>query len=158
MAAARDKEPNGSFIRWQAYSIAQLTIATNLVLTLSLAVLGYLLILMLQPDENLHPGSVFARLGLVASTLLSAVAVALGIWLVLNRMRSFRSTAQAARLREKREPETEIELYRARYKAFDRKTWCLFYSQVWVFAASIVLAFFSIVLPAACRYLSGANG
>ena len=100
MADDGSRDPTGSFIRWQAYCIAQLTTATNLVLTLSLAVLGFLLILMVKPDEYLQPNSMPARLGLVVSTISIGLSVAFGVWLSLNRMASFRATAQVARMRE----------------------------------------------------------
>ena len=36
-----DMEPKGSFVRWQAVTVAQLTYAINLLLTFTVATLGY---------------------------------------------------------------------------------------------------------------------
>jgi len=158
MTDTRDREPIGSYIRWQGYRIGQLTIATNLILGLSVAALGFLVTLILNPENHSQLDSLLARLGVVVSMLFVGGSIVLGVWLVLNRMGSFRATARVARLKEENEPKAEIDTYRFRYKAFDGLTWYLFYSQVWAFAIGIALAFLSIVLPAASAFLSCNNG
>ncbi|MHB0974894.1 MAG: hypothetical protein ACYC0P_11685, partial [Thiobacillus sp.] len=45
-----DEDPQGSFVRWQAITIGQLTYAINLVLGFSVATLGFQVILLLSED------------------------------------------------------------------------------------------------------------
>src|SRR5258708_26045545 len=88
----------GSFVRWQAITIAQLGFTSNLILTLAVGALGFALTLVKDADVI---ASCWARCLLVLSIVGLLISLALGIWCALNRLADFRMTAQIARGREK---------------------------------------------------------
>lgn len=69
---------------------------------------------------------------------LLVLSVALGIWCVINRLRDFRATTKAARMREKGKPNEDIKPYRDLYKKLGEKTWVLFWWQVGTFGVGIL--------------------
>src|SRR6266436_12053 len=88
----------GSFVRWQAITIAQLGFTSNLMLTLAVATLGFSLTLVKDDDITT---CCWPKYLLVLSILGLLISLAFGIWCALNRLASFRETAQIARGREK---------------------------------------------------------
>jgi len=135
----------GSFVRWQAITIAQLGFTSNLILTLAVASLGFSLTLVKDNDVTSYCWArcllVFAIIGLLAS-------VALGIWCSINRLADFRKTAQIARGREKLRAitseqdkaasEKELNEGRKKVKKLGNRTWTLFYWQVGTFGSGIL--------------------
>lgn len=131
-----DQEPKGSFVRWQAVTIAQLTYAANLLLTFAVATLGFQVALLAGEKFSL-PAS-WQKCLFSVSLLLLGTSILFGLWVVVNRLRSFRATMRAARSREHGWVES-LAKYRALYKSLDARTWFLFWWQVGTFAAGIVL-------------------
>jgi uncharacterized membrane protein len=135
----------GSFVRWQAITIAQLGFTSNLILTLAVASLGFSLTLV---KDNDFTSSCWARCLLVISIVGLLIALALGIWCALNRLADFRMTAQIARGREKlptmtseqgnADREKDLNEKRKEVKQLGNRTWTLFYWQVGTFAAGIL--------------------
>lgn len=136
------EEPKGSFIRWQAITVGQLTYAINLVLGFSVATLGFQVTLLL--GDKFMP-IVWQKCTFSLSLLLLAASVAFGIVVVINRLRAFRATMRAARAREKEETESIIEEYRRLYRKLDHRTWCLFWWQIGTFGGGIALTMLSLV-------------
>jgi hypothetical protein len=136
----------GSFVRWQAITIAQLGFVSNLILTLAVAALGFALTLV--KDNDVIASSCWARCVLVFSIIGLAISLALGIWCALNRLADFRMTAQIARGREtlptmtseqgNAGKEEELAERREEVKKLGNRTWTLFYWQVSTFAAGIL--------------------
>lgn len=93
------EEPIGSFVRWQAITIAQLTFAINIVLGFTGASLAFGVPLLV--DGRL-PSYTWARYVFAFSLVVLLISMALGVWCVVNRLRHFRTTAQVARKRERR--------------------------------------------------------
>jgi hypothetical protein len=146
-----DEGPKGSFIRWQAITIGQLTYAINLVLGFSVATLGFQVTLLL--GEKFTPtGGQKCAFGL--SLLLLVASVAFGIAVVINRLRAFRATMRAARAREKNETEATIEGHCLLYRKLDGRTWWLFWWQIGTFAGGVVLTMLSLLAFASQKLFS----
>lgn len=128
-------EPKGSFVRWQSITIAQLTYSVNLILGLAVAALGFQVALLL--NEQFHPSG-WQKCAFGASMFTLLLSIGLGIWCVINRLRDFRATTRAARLREKGRPDDEIQPYRDLYEKLSEKTWGLFWWQIGTFGVGTV--------------------
>lgn len=135
------------FVRWQAITIAQLTYAANLIFTLTVALLGFEVTLLLKQDFAL-PG--LQKWGFLVSLLATAASIAAGIWLVVNRLRDFRATKDAARLRTKGRND-EADRCSAHADEVGAHTWRLFWWQIGLFASGIAFLCLSVVLPATSR-------
>jgi len=131
-----NKEPKGSFIRWQSTTIAQLTYSVNLFIGLGAAALGFLVALLL--NDAFAPAGIH-RCAFVASLLAILLSLGFGIWCVINRLRDFRATEKAARLRERGEPDDKIQPYRDLYKRLGKATWTIFWWQIGTFGAGVLL-------------------
>lgn len=146
------EEPRGSFVRWQAVTIGQLTYAINLVLTFSVATLGFQVTML--GDKNFALVS-WQKCVFGSSLLLLALAVAFGVAVVINRLRAFRATMRAARAREKRERASVtsekqelaavVEEHRTLYRKLDKRTWWLFWWQIGTFGGGITLTVLSLL-------------
>lgn len=135
-------EPRGSFIRWQSTTISQLTYAVNLILGLSVGALGFQVTLLL--NEKFTPIS-WQKCVFSISTFLLILSVAIGIWCVINRLRDFRATEKAARMRKNEKPNEEIQPYRDLYKKLGKRTWILFWWQVGTFGIGIFFTILSVM-------------
>jgi hypothetical protein len=133
--------PQGSFIRWQSITIAQLTYAVNLILGMSVATLAFQVSLLLNKD--FIPDS-WEKCSFSISMLLLLISVALGLWCVINRLKDFRATTKVARKREDGASETELECLRNVYRELRIKTWGIFWWQVRTFGAGIFLTVISV--------------
>jgi hypothetical protein len=129
-------EPKGSFVRWQSITISQLSYAVNLVLALATTTLGFQITLLL--NDKFIPIA-WQKCVFSISLLLLAISVVVGIFVVVNRLRDFRATKEAARLREDGASETTIEPYRLLYRKLGARTWMLFWWQLGAFGAGVVL-------------------
>jgi hypothetical protein len=129
------KEPKGSFVRWQSITIAQLTYSVNLILGLAVAALGFQVALLL--NDKFNPIA-WQKCAFFVSMFLLVLSIAMGILCVINRLRDFRATTKAARMREERKPGENIQPYRVLYKKLGEKTWSLFWWQIGTFGVGIV--------------------
>ena len=136
-----ENDPKGSFIRWQSVTIAQLAYAVNLVLGFSVAALAFQVTTLL--NEKFNPVS-WQKCAFSLSLLALLASAGLGIWCVINRLRSFRATTKVARMREQGKSETEMEPYRVLYRKLDKKTWWLFWCQIGTFGVGMLLLVFGI--------------
>lgn len=131
------QDPKGSFVRWQSIAIGQLTYAVNLVLALSIATLGFQITLLLN-DKFTPVG--WQKCTFSLSLFLLSISVIVGIVVVVNRLRDFRATKEAARLREDHASPATIEPYRMLYRKLGNRTWTLFWWQLSTFGFGVVLA------------------
>jgi len=122
---------NGRFQRWQKIAIDQLGYALNLLLTLTVAALGYWFVLL--TNKEFIPGS-SAKCIMVLSLLALGFSAICGLACVVNRLRDFRGTAKRAR--NDSSPETPTKEY---LDGLGRATWVLFYSHIVSFALGVVL-------------------
>jgi uncharacterized membrane protein YbhN (UPF0104 family) len=100
------KKNRESSIRWQGRTIEQFGYALNLILGLSVAALGFELTLLLNKE--------FERTGwqnclFIISILSLLLSIALGLWCVVNRLRDFRATTEAAHKREDGAEDLELQ-------------------------------------------------
>jgi len=136
-------DSHGSFNRWQAILIGQLTYAIDLILGFAVAVLGFQVTLLL--NEKFIPVS-WQRGVFSLSLLLLVVAVLLGIAAIINRLRDFRATTNAARARES--GDAILDKYRDLYLRLGPITWRLFWCQLGAFGAGVILTFISVLASA----------
>ncbi len=130
------EERKGSFVRWQAITIGQLTTAINIILGFAGATLAF--------GTNLLTKESFQPIGWTGWLFLGSLAVlllsmGLGVWCVINRLRDFRATTRVARKRETGAPEAEIEPLRALYVRLGSRTWAIFWWQIGTFLVGVAL-------------------
>lgn len=129
---------NGSFIRWQKITIEQLTYSINLILGLSVAILGF------QIDILFNDYPIFQKIQKClygTSAVVITMSVLFGLWCVCNRLLDFRETMHIARDKEQG---MLLAKTRALIKKHGRKTWCLFWLQIIAFGIGILLMIVSI--------------
>ena len=137
-------EPSGSFVRWQAITIGQLSYAINLILGFSVATLGFQLSLLQNKEFGLPAWGKCVFLLSLISLIISA---AFGVWVVINRLRDFRLTTRISDKREsmieakktKEEIDNALEPYRMKSRELGEMTWGLFWWQIGSFSVSIFL-------------------
>ena len=134
-------DPKGSFVRWQSITIGQLTYAINLILGFSVATLGFQVTLLLS--KKFAPVA-WQKCAFGLSLVLLSASVALGVWVVINRLRAFRATTKAARKRDEGANEDAIEPYRILYRKLDARTWYLFWWQIGTFGFGMFFTVFSV--------------
>jgi uncharacterized membrane protein len=126
LEAKGKKEMNDRFVRWQGYSIGQLTLALNMFFGLSVGALAFAFSLVLDKKFVLsdYPKLAF-QIGLISLCLAVFVSCAA----VISRLFDFRYTARKIRSDEKEEVE-ESSIYKYKSSALGRLTWRLFWTQV----------------------------
>ena len=133
-----NKQNQGPFVRWQQITITQLGYTLNLVLTFTIAALGYAFSLL--KDNDFKPSS-SARCTLLLALVSLAIAAISGLACVLNRLHDFRGTAR--QIRHKPDAPSALEL-----RVMGSRTWVYFYTQLACFllgigalAASLLLTY-----------------
>jgi len=129
------------FVRWQGICIAQLSYSINLILTFTVAAIGFEVTLLLSKDFS--PTSWQSCLFSISIISLLASG-ALGIWCTVNRLRDFRATAKIANLKRKNKEEDKIRVLQTLTNRLGKKTWGIFWFQVGAFAAGILLLVISV--------------
>lgn len=132
-----------SFVRWQAITIAQFTYAVNLILGFSIATIAFQLNVFL--NDKINPVSCWQKHTFLLALLTLLASSGIGIWCVINRLRDFRATTKAARMREQKKTDTEIKPYRDLYERLGEKTWLLFRWQIGTFSAGVLFTVLGIL-------------
>ena len=138
------------FVRWQGIAITQLSYAINLILTFSVAAIGFGVSLLL--NENFKPAS-WQSCSFFLSLFLLLASGAFGIWCTINRLRDFRATKQITNLKRKEGNETELANLRSLTKRLGEKTWGIFWWQIGTFSAGIMLLVLSITFTVGNKLL-----
>jgi hypothetical protein len=97
------EEATGSYERWQKTMMQQQGAVINLILTLTIAAMGFGVSLMFKKESEVIALSREARWVVLGSLAVFLIAVFWGLQVNLTRLWDFRWTARAARLRELRE-------------------------------------------------------
>ncbi|SRR6266851_6207315 len=127
----------GRFTRWQSITIAQLGYAVNLVLSFSVASLGFAL--SLAKDTTQLVSNCWAKHLLLFSLVLILLSMGAGLWCVINRLTDFRKTESIARDKERGElPQCEYARRKAETDKLGRRTWLLFQWQIGLFSFGIL--------------------
>jgi len=121
------------YIRWQGYTIAQLTFALNLFLGLSLASLAFAFSLVRDKDFLLVGCSkILFQISLISLCLSTLV----GCFAVVSRLLDFRFTAKKIRSDESSDVESS-SIHKYSYKILGSLTWRLFWLQVLTLAIGL---------------------
>jgi len=134
---------NDSFIRWQATTITQFGYTLNLVLTLSVASLGFAATLL--TNDNFSPVGV-CKFMYLCSLICLVSSIMLGIWCSINRLTDFRLTAKITRLRNKADHVEDVKKLRIKTVQLGKKTWELFYFQIGSFGGGILLLILTVAV------------
>jgi hypothetical protein len=129
---------NERFQRWQKIAIDQLGYALNLILTLTIATLGYWFVLL--KDRDFAPAS-SAKCTMLLSLLALTFSAICGFACVVNRLWDFRGTAKRARSDSSSEAPSKEHL-----DGLGRITWVLFYFQLFAFAFGVAVLAISLLL------------
>ena len=115
-------EQREAFVRWQSTTIDQFTIATNVLLGIAVAALGYQSTALLD-EKVLH----VSRMQFVSAICFSVSAGA-GILLVISRLLDFRLTTKLVKRRaDSRNDVNSLEIWTGRLGNW---SWALFWVQV----------------------------
>jgi hypothetical protein len=128
-----EKLPNESYIRWQNIRITQLGFANNLIIGLSVGLLGYLMSFITKSISF----NLFQKILIWFCCPLLLISCLMGLLLIINRLEDFRITSQIARKRELGE-NVDIKILRSQTKEIGKKTWNLFIWQVSTFFLGFV--------------------
>ncbi len=133
---------NDSYVRWQNIRITQLGFANNLLIALGVTLIGFTLEF-IQADELIL--NCFQKFLFWIGITLSVVSIALGVYVVINRLKDFKLTAQIARKREK-ENTSGIDEDRAQADTLGKKTWNCFIWQVVTFSIGFLMLLIMILI------------
>lgn len=133
---------NDSFVRWQNIRIAQLGFANNLLIALAVALVGFTLEF-IQADELIL--NCIQKILFWIGIVLCVISMALGVFVVINRLEDFKLTAQIARKRET-ENTSGINEDRAVTDKLGKKTWNCFIWQVVTFSIGFLLLLIMILI------------
>ena len=131
-----DQDDNEPYTRWQGLRIGQLGVCISLFLTFSVAVLGFSVNLIVQPNYAIT--DCFARVFFLFSLLFGLLSVLLGSLACTTRLKDFRLTAQVVRNRSDSSMKEGVERWRAEYRRLGGWTWKLFKWQLLLFGFQIV--------------------
>ncbi len=134
-----DKE---SYIRWQNIRITQFGFANNLIIGLSIAQVGYI-VNFIQSDNLVL--NCFQKILFWFGGGLSLVSIALGIFVVFNRLEDFRLTAKIAKNRESDIIES-LETDRKKSMKLGKKSWNTFIWQTSTFIIGFLLLLIIILI------------
>ncbi|MCG7934264.1 MAG: hypothetical protein JAY68_06415 [Candidatus Thiodiazotropha taylori] len=138
------------FIRWQGRAITQLSYSINLILTFSIAGLGFGASLLF--NESFEP-TLCQACSILASLFLLLISVAFGVWCTINRLRDFRATKDITNIKRKDESSQELPSLRDFANKLGNKTWGIFWWQIGTFTSGIVIMVLSVAFITCKRIL-----
>lgn len=128
-----DKE---CLIRWREITRTQLGYTINLILSFSVATIGFQVTLLVNPSVS---WVYWSKCLFSVSIILLLLAIIAGISTVFCRLKSFRQTAIIVRDHGKNNQEQKVEDLRKQNECLDRNTWRFFYCQMAFFGVGILL-------------------
>lgn len=133
------KKDNESFVRWQSLTIEELGKQINLLLTFSVAVLGYELNMLTYKDFDLGFDGGFFSTHYLLSILSMLFSAGAGLFASFNRLTDFRLTTRLVKLRRKGNDKSKIVELRGKLKRIGKRTWKIFAFQISSFSIGIVI-------------------
>lgn len=127
---------NSSFVRWQGRSLEEFGKAINLLLSLSLATSGFVIVKLLDTEFRCNLNTLQV-ISLFSGLVLTLITIFVLLRLTYNRLLSFKKTTKIARKREKGERD-DIEALRKEVKSMDVLTWKLFTCSIILFFVSLL--------------------
>jgi polyferredoxin len=123
-------------VRWHKIAIDQLGYALNLILTFTIAALGYCFVLL--RDKDFTPAS-SAKSSLIFALSILAVSALCGLACVIVRVWDFRGTARRASNHPEAPSKEDVRI-------LDRVTWWLFFVQLAAFALGVIALAYTLLL------------
>ena len=148
-------DSEGAPAHWQSVIRAQFTNAGYVILALSVAALGFQMVFVL--NAQFDAGDPWQRAALVAallSLLVLFLSVAMGLFLILNRVRDLRATLLAA---GSGATESEIRVIEGNQRLsakLGRRSWRLFWFHLGAFGLGVFLAAVAVMLSVIAAFLS----
>ncbi len=130
------EEANQRFVRWQKTAIDQLSYALNLILTFTVATLGYWFVLLRDKEFILGSSAKCAMLLSLWSLSFSAI---LALACIVIRLWNFRGTARRAHNHPEAPPKETLD-------GLGRITWWLFYFQLSTFGLGVAALAMALLL------------
>jgi len=124
---------NQRFVRWQQILREHLSFLNNLILTISVGILGFAFSLL--KEDNFNPQSC-QKLFLTVGLFSVAFSVIIGIATSLNRLFDFKTTVKKIN-DELNGNFSELEELKQLMGIYGKRTWCLFYFQLTLFIFGI---------------------
>lgn len=138
-----EKENNDSFIRWQGRTIEELGKAINLLLSLCLVTIGFIFSKLIDKDFQFHNCN--SKLLVIIGSFILLLSIVITLFLIYNRLFSFRLTTKIARLREKNDL-SNINIIREEVKKRDKWTWALFSFCISTFLLGEAIVIFGFII------------
>lgn len=133
---------NERFVRWQTVLRNQLTFLNNLLLTISIGVVGFLLTLLKDPYfEPTYCKKFFFTFGFI----LIFVSVLFGLLTAYSRLMDYRRTLEKIRT-ELRKEKGLMLLKKELMKKNEKLSWCFFFLQIFSFCGSILFLLIAFVI------------
>ena len=124
---------NERFVRWQTVLRDQLSFLNNLLLTISIGIVGFLLSLLKTKEFSpVCIGKFFFTIGLLSISLSILFGIATGY----SRLMDYRKTVK--KIGTELKGGTGIRQLKKLMKLFENLTWCLFHIQIISFGLSIL--------------------
>jgi glycosyltransferase involved in cell wall biosynthesis len=138
----KDDEKRDRYIRWQQLSINQLSITNNIILTLSLAFLMFLL----KTNNNQQDLSSYLIIIKLISFGLLFISLIVGVLLTVNRLKDFKKTAYLIKLRRQKNKSKIVGFnicqLENQLSVLGKRTWLYLYIQLWTFLMGSILGLF----------------
>lgn len=135
---------NDRFVRWQAILREHVTFLNNLLITISVAVFGFLITLLKDP---LFIPTGNSKLLFTIGFILILLSIVFGLIASFFRLKDFRTTLTKIKTEIKKDGTTDLEILKIWMDLYGKVTWILLYSQFWVFLFgifSLLLGLFTI--------------
>lgn len=122
------------FVRWQGVLREHLSFINNLILTLSVGVVGF--VLSLLGEDNFNPNCC-QKIFLTSGLIICLLSIALGFVTSFNRLQDFRTTLKKIK-NDLMENSNENEAMKGLIDMYGKITWGFFYGQMVAFCMSIL--------------------
>lgn len=133
---------NDRFIRWQRITMDQLGFSSNLIFTLNIGVLGFLVNKLLDDKLIIQDGKIVLIIGFI----LLILSFILGITFNLTRLYDFRLTTRITRIKSNNLNDPRLGDIRCTVKCLGKITWTSFIIQTIFFTLGIILTLVSFLI------------
>lgn len=124
---------NERFVRWQTVLRDQLSFLNNLLLTISIGIVGFLLSLL---KTNEFSPDCIGKLFFTAGLLTISLSILLGIGTAYSRLMDYRWTVK--KIATELKGGAGLSQLKKSMKRYEKLTWCIFHLQIISFGLSIL--------------------
>ncbi len=137
------KRHRDAFVRWQETSMKQMSYVNYLILTLSLAIIGFAVSLMFEDEFDVEDISLHLY---KSALILLSVSIVVGIICAIFRLKDFRTTEKITRQKQKGAGHNDLKELRACAECLGKGSWFFLWWQVRFFLSGFILLMFAIGL------------